>query len=1210
MQRSVRNLQTTLILIIVGVTLNAQPVPFTEVPSNSTNFLTAGDYVYFTSGDALWRTDGTAAGTFLLKSGFTRAHEYYSDIIRDEQDGFTAEFKGQFFFVSAESSQLWRSDGTPSGTILLKTSSSENVRILTSTQDYLFFIASDAAMGQELYRTDGTAAGTIVVRDINPGSANGFYGVAAAVGNELFFGANDGVHGNEPWKTTGTSAGTVMITDLNPGSASGFGASTPMGWNGMFFFVGTTAETGTNPWVTDGTAEGTYILSDETGTEWEYQRAADYKIVHDGYMYFVVREMEAGGSMGQLWRTDGTAANTSFIKEVGLAENAEAVGHFRIYKDKIFFWNNYDPVYGYLWVSDGTTEGTHTIHQTSIIDGALTFFEVIGDYLLFTGHSSGYPHDLYRSDGTEEGTDLFVERKAGTWHRRDITGDITKVGDLAFYADHDGPSESKYERGAPYNEEDYFHIFQTDAETAESMRTIFGVSTTGASDIADFSGKVLFSTYDDWPDATTAGKQLWTYDPSAPANTGAGKLSVETWIGISGTQVSAIPVDTPPSSTSEINIFETPKNIGDNYGSRVRGYVIPPTTGNYNFWIASDDRSELWLSTDDSPANKRRIADVAGWTNARQWDKYTSQKSAPISLVAGRKYYVEALLKEGTGADHVAVGWQLPDGTLERPIPANRLMAFNASADTSPKVAISYPRDGQSFTAPADFVIHAEAYDTEGSIAKVEFYNGTAKLGEDATSPYSFAWNDVPAGNYTIVAKAIDNDGETDSHSIVIYVTDPAVCAGKGMIRQEFWTNVTGTRVSDIPVNEEPDFTQDLTVFEGPASPVGDNYGSRIRGYICPPSVGEYIFWISGDDQVELWLSTDDDPANKRRIAYHTGWTQKREWDRYPTQQSAPITLEPGRRYYIEALMKEGSGGDHVSVGWQFPSGFVQRPIIGNYLIPFGPSEPPPTACAGTGSISAETWTGIDGTQVSSIPVNTSPNLTGERNIFEAPTNIGNNFGSRFRGYVCVPASGNYTFWIASDDHSELWLSTDKDPANKRRIAYHTGWTSPRQWTKYATQQSAPVSLVAGQQYYIEALYKEDEGGDNMAVGWQLPDGTMERPIPGSRLSPFEAESATMASQSISSEQKLYEQISVYPNPAKSGDPELTISGYEGIEETIETQVQIINMTGDVVFEERISCGGNCGSYLLDVDKQLVPGVYLVNMKTNGVRTSKRLLVK
>jgi hypothetical protein len=84
----------------------------------------------------------------------------------------------------------------------------------------------------------------------------------------------------------------------------------------------------------------------------------------------------------------------------------------------------------------------------------------------------------------------------------------------------------------------------------------------------------------------------------------------------------------------------------------------------------------------------------------------------------------------------------------------------------------------------------------------------------------------------------------------------------------------------------------------------------------------------------------------------------------------------------------------------------------------------------------------------------------------------------------------------------------------------------------------------------------------------------------------------------------------VYPNPARSGDPKLTISGYDNIDRTIETNVRIMNMTGDVVFSETISCGGNCGSYIMNINKQLVPGVYVVNMETDGVRSARRLLVK
>jgi hypothetical protein len=128
-----------------------------------------------------------------------------------------------------------------------------------------------------------------------------------------------------------------------------------------------------------------------------------------------------------------------------------------------------------------------------------------------------------------------------------------------------------------------------------------------------------------------------------------------------------------PSSSSQLTIFEGPTNFADAYGSRIRGYVCAPETGNYTFWIASDDNSELWLSTSDNPANKVLIASVNGWTGVRQWTQLASQQSVPVALTAGRRYYIEALHKDGGGGDHVSVGWQLPSGTLERPIPGTRL---------------------------------------------------------------------------------------------------------------------------------------------------------------------------------------------------------------------------------------------------------------------------------------------------------------------------------------------------------------------------------------------------------------------------------------------------------------------------------------------------------------------------------------------------------
>ena len=102
--------------------------------------------------------------------------------------------------------------------------------------------------------------------------------------------------------------------------------------------------------------------------------------------------------------------------------------------------------------------------------------------------------------------------------------------------------------------------------------------------------------------------------------------------------------------------------------------------------------------------------------------------------------------------------------------------------------------------------------------------------------------------------------------------------------------------------------------------------------------------------------------------------------------------------------------------------------------------------------------------------------------------------------------TGDYTFWIASDDNSELWLSTNDNPVNKVKIAFVADWTTSHEWNKLSSQKSAPIPLDANQRYYVEALQKEDGGGDNLAVGWARPGQATSAPsevIPSSVLLPF-----------------------------------------------------------------------------------------------------------
>jgi hypothetical protein len=164
-------------------------------------------------------------------------------------------------------------------------------------------------------------------------------------------------------------------------------------------------------------------------------------------------------------------------------------------------------------------------------------------------------------------------------------------------------------------------------------------------------------------------------------------------------------------------------------------------------------------------------------------------------------------------------------------------------------------------------------------------------------------------------------------------------------------------------------------------------------------------------------------------------------------------------------------------------------------------------ASAVGGGILREVYYNVNGNAVSDLlnapAFPNSPNEEFIDNAFEAPSNFADSYGQRMRALLVPPLTGAYVFWIASDDNSALYLSTDEDPAHKVQIASVNSWTSSREWTKEANQQSAGIPLTNGFRYYIEALQKEGAGGDNLAVRWQLPGGVLEEPIPGGRMAPY-----------------------------------------------------------------------------------------------------------
>ena len=256
---------------------------------------------------------------------------------------------------------------------------------------------------------------------------------------------------------------------------------------------------------------------------------------------------------------------------------------------------------------------------------------------------------------------------------------------------------------------------------------------------------------------------------------GTGSINYQRWNNISGTAVSNLTsnVNYPnnPSSTGTQSLFEMPTNLGNNLGIRMNGYICPPTTGNYVFWIASDASAELWLSTTNSSVNKIKIAFNTSSTNYRQWTKYTSQKSVSISLTAGQNYYVEALMKEGTGGDNLSVGWAKPGQATTAPsevIPGTSLMT--QLPDPLPPTAPTNLT--ATIIAQTSFRLNWTASTDNVGVTGYDVYKNGVKVNASLVTATYYDITGLTAGTtYAMTVIGKDAAGNSSSASLPLNVT-------------------------------------------------------------------------------------------------------------------------------------------------------------------------------------------------------------------------------------------------------------------------------------------------------------------------------------------------------------------------------------------------------------------------------------------------------
>jgi ELWxxDGT repeat protein len=297
---------TVLVKDISSGTHDSNPAELT--PIGNTLFFTANDGV---TGYELWKTDGTTAGTALVKdifpgtdpsAGGPNSSAPISLINVNGTLYFTAEH-------SADSYDLWKSDGTSAGTVLVKdvasASGGYSPNYLTNVNGTIYFSAFDANGGGELWKSNGTASGTVRVKDFKN---NDYYGVTnlTALNGTLYFSAGDNGGAAELWKSNGTAAGTSLVKNLYPGVTDSY-LSALTSVNGVLYFIADNGATGQELWQSDGTTAGTVVVKDIVpGTNGSYP---DSLTNVNGVLYFTARTPDAGQELWHL--TAGNAAPTN-----------------------------------------------------------------------------------------------------------------------------------------------------------------------------------------------------------------------------------------------------------------------------------------------------------------------------------------------------------------------------------------------------------------------------------------------------------------------------------------------------------------------------------------------------------------------------------------------------------------------------------------------------------------------------------------------------------------------------------------------------------------------------------------------------------------------------------------------------------------------------------------------------------------------------------
>lgn len=547
-----------------------------------------------------------------------------------------------------------------------------------------------------------------------------------------------------------------------------------------------------------------------------------------------------------------------------------------------------------------------------------------------------------------------------------------------------------------------------------------------------------------------------------------------------------------------------PGDVRNNYGVRMSGFLTPPQGGTWYFYVASDDSSELWISGDENPANAVRVAWETSWSDRRyyfnverEWpgqpaprgdnwgtDKRddaqvptitadgrykTTNVSDGINMVAGKKYYFYALMKEGGGTDDLSI-WATqnknPLATLAQDFPG-------------------YPSDNEQPVPLTGDWISAVGSDVSTIVTQPASQTVVQKR------PFTFSVKVAPSINAGRLSYKWFKNGAEVLNSLGESVNSPTLSStGLGFdpaIVAEVADNNSKWHVEITP-EAGPMLKSDVVTLTVPS----DNVAPKVAKT------------IGSDDFNSVTIVFDE--------VMGTGAFDAANYSIAGLTVSAAAQVDP-------TTVALSTSRQALDTDYTITMTAAVQDLIGNSV------ATPRTA----GFHSFATLPGIVGygrwnaasidDLIDQHSNGTPPTFSSSLSQMISPVNVAENYGGRLRTVWTAPRSGDVTIWIASDDPGRGYISTDATPANKVYVANEPTWNDSAQWVagadgnnlqrnrpgcgtvdgatppggcenrsdqwdggEWATRDASgkqKITVTQGRKYYLEVIWREGGGGDN-----------------------------------------------------------------------------------------------------------------------------------